>query len=104
MDYFKKTTADIVNRINNLGTTGVSNEMTMDEEERRRFVFQGRQLHTWGGKLQALPQTWKFPRAAFYGAIVIWHMGSSKEKVPALKLLQSGHFSHLKRGGKNFET
>lgn len=102
MDYFKKTTADIVNRINNLGPTGVSNEMRMDEEERRRFLFQGRQLHTWGGKLQALPQTWKFPRAAFFGAIVIWHMGSSRDKVPALKLLQSGNFSHLKRGGKKF--
>ena len=44
------------------------------------------------------------------GAIVIWFMGSLEKQVPPLRLLQSQHFKHIKRGPyffrdlKNFQT
>ena len=33
-----------------------------------------------------------------FGAIVIWFMGSLEKQVPPLRLLQSQHFKHIKRG------
>eukprot|EP00957_Ditylum_brightwellii_P001492 116151-Ditylum_brightwellii.AAC.1 len=38
------------------------------------------------------------PRMTLNGAILMWHMGSTEKQVPALKLLQACHFSHLKHG------
>ena len=99
MDYFEKTTNNILNRINKIDPQR-GNAQTMTEREKKRHIFEGRMLHSWGGKLQGLPKHWEFPRAAFFGGIVIWHMGSGKDNVPALKLLSSHHFNHLKRGQK----
>ena len=101
MDYFEKTTNNILNRINKIDPQR-SNAQTMTEREKKRHIFEGRMLHSWGGKLQGLPKHWEFPRASFFGGIVIWHMGSGKDNVPALKLLSSHHFNHLKRGQKKF--
>ena len=33
---------------------------------------------------------------------MIWHMGYKKHRVPALKLLNACHFSHLFRGSESF--
>ena len=42
------------------------------------------------------------PKITLNGAIMICHMGSQQDQIPALKLFQSCHFAHIPRGQERF--
>ena len=42
------------------------------------------------------------PKITLNGAIMICHMGSQQDQIPALKLLHLFHFAHISRGREWF--
>eukprot|EP00957_Ditylum_brightwellii_P170584 12984675-Ditylum_brightwellii.AAC.1 len=65
-------------------------------------IFGSQLLYIWSGKLQGLLHHWVFPWTTVNGAILIWHMGSQHDCVPALKLLETDNFLHTHRGNQHF--
>ena len=58
--------------------------------------------HIGGGGLNLLMHEWVLPKSKVHGEIIIYHVGSKSTKVPALKLLHTCKFSHLKMRGQKF--
>jgi len=102
MNFFENTKREILDKIHSVEDSVARMESEDSESARQKRFLACHPARCWGGKLQAVPEDWQFPRAAFFGSIVIWHMGASKDQIPALKLLKSTHFEHLKRGPKKF--
>ena len=50
------------------------------------------------GGLKGIPQDWVFPKVTLIFDIMVFHMGSQRQQVPALKLLQTRNFNHITRG------
>eukprot|EP00957_Ditylum_brightwellii_P076564 5819215-Ditylum_brightwellii.AAC.1 len=74
----------IKQKINSCVQKGVKKTLTRDTSEGgkgwggkategKHFPLQ-RPLHSWGGKLQRLLQSWEFPKVNFHGAIIIWYI------------------------------
>eukprot|EP00957_Ditylum_brightwellii_P023996 1809623-Ditylum_brightwellii.AAC.1 len=96
---FRVQSNKVIDQTNCLESTAAM----VDLIEERRHLFKSCPLHTWGGKLQGLPCNWAMPNTTLNEEILMWHMGLQEMKVPALNLLQTCHFSHLKLRGQKFK-
>ena len=66
------------------------------------FIFELRPLHYWEVKFQDFPHNWVLPKVTLNGSILILHVGLQRDKPSELKLLQSYHCSHVRRGQERF--